>query len=328
MRKVKKKLVRAPFDLCLCFKGKALITDGLDLIKLMVDSMKKFLRNFIYCLLGRNRKKSKFIIIVFTLICILSLVLNGLAMADFNSAGCKATTYVGIAYVCFTIMIIFKIFCISLFNLELVYKQPYNTPTRILYPFLLFFICPLLQLPQYVYNWGSCEESNNIADAETSWNYLIAILCSMAFGFLYFGTKKRVKVAAANISIVSRLFSCVNKLIKVIIGLSIIAWNILLIVLFAGQKEFVLSFLIEFLIYIFLGVSMLMLFILRRRINEEKLAEIFVKVEREEDQTKEPEERLDNKAIEIVVKDEKGPEPKELANGKDSNIEQIHIEVR
>ncbi len=302
----------------------------------MLDSKQK---NFFISLnfsLGRNRKKSKLIIVFFTLLMVLTLILNGLEMAKFNSTYCEGQTYAGVIYASFAIMIILKIFCISLFNLELTYKQSYTPLTRMLYPFLVYFLCPLLQLPQNVYNFNTCIETNKVINMKQSWSYVGGILGSLAVSFLYFGIRKSVKNASTQVSVLSRACAGVSNIIKFLMILSLIAWNVILFVLFGGQKVFMLSLFFDFLVYLLLGFTVILFLVLNHKYNENYVADYFVKIESEEDQIKRAAEKLNKNInvaegpVEIVVRDEEGHEVKPEAVAEEEvkhELDDIKIQV-
>jgi len=267
---------------------------------------------------------------------VLTLILNGLELAKFNSAYCEDQTYAGVIYASFALMIILKIFCISLFNLELTYKQSYDPLTRMLYPFLVFFLCPLLQLPQNVFQFDNCIGVNKVINLKQSWSYVGGILGSLAFSFLYFGIKKSVKAASSKMSLLSRAFAGASNIIKFLMVLSLIAWNIILFVLFGGQKVLVLSLLFDFLVYLILGFSVIIFLVVNHRYGEHYVADMFVKIESEATQiakAQKPKEGVDfnkdGEPIEIVVRDEQGNEVEKNKNKAKENHElgDIQLEV-
>jgi len=291
----------------------ALLTDGLDLVKLMIDR--------------RNRKKAKLIIVLFTLMVVLTLIMNGLELAKFNSAACEDQTYEGVVYVSFALMIILKIFCISLFNLELTYKQSYDPLTRMLYPFLVYFLCPLLQLPQNVYNFDTCVGHNKVINLKQSWSYVGGILGSLAVSFLYFGIKKSVKSASTQVSILARACAGVSNIIKFLMVLSLIAWNVILFVMFGSQKVFVLSLFFDFLVYLILGFSVIVFLVINHRFGEHYVADFFVKIESEATQIAKAQKSKAGDHVEIVVKDEEGKEISSAGLAKDQDKTQEKHEL-
>jgi len=118
--------------------------------------------------------------------------------------------------------------------------------------------------------------------------------------------------------------------------LSLIAWNVILFVLFGGQKVFMLSLFFDFLVYLILGFSIVGFLVFNHKWGENYVADSFVKIESEEVQIARAAEKLNNKnnangvegggPVEIVIKDEQGNEakPVEVKHELDDIKIQVH----
>ena len=212
-----------------------------------------------------------------------TFVLNSLELADLINTTCEAQTIFGLSYLGFILMVILKISSISLLNLELTFQQPYKPKLRLAYPFLAFFISPLLQVPQNVYSFETCKSQSKIINLEQSWKFLGAAIASLVAASLFFVFRKKIKLELSKVSLAARCWGLVSKLLIGVLGLTFIAWNVMIFVLFVGQRPNVSGNLIyEVLVSIILAGSVGMFWLGKRLLGEEKFKGLFIKEEEKE----------------------------------------------
>jgi len=208
-----------------------------------------------------------------------SLISNSFKLSSFAEAHCGFRKHTAITYICFIIMVILKVFFIALFNLELTFKQPYQIKKRFLYPFMMFFLSPLLQLPQNVYNFSTCNDTNKVILVEKSWNYLEAILYTALSLFLFYWLRNRVSNMLSKMAIAARIWRLLSKLIKAGFILAAIAWNVIGFVVVGGQISFVGNLFYDFMLYIMLCTFVIGFWIAGKYAGESKVINVFIKEE-------------------------------------------------
>jgi len=255
-----------------------------------------------------------------------TFVLNSLDLSKLINSTCEETTIFGLSYLGFILMAILKISCISLLNLELTFQEPYKPKLRLAYPFLAFFLSPLLQLPQNVYSFETCKSQSKIITLEDSWKFLGAVLSNLVLASLFLIFRKRIKLELSKVSLVSRLWSVVSKLLVGFLVLSLIGWNVIIFVLFVGQRSNVSGNLIyEVLVSIIFLVFMVIFWLGRKFLGADKLKDLFVKREEAEKSLVEEQAKDEEKEKLEVIKEEKEEDGRTKEIGDD--LEKIEIQV-
>lgn len=242
----------------------------------MTDSKHEKNDQFLYDI-GTNCKKTKLIIILYTFTVLWSIVLNGLEFNFFTDTLCKPYTENGTAYLSFILMICLKLLSVSLFNLELTFKQPYKPTIGLLYSFAIQCFCPLLQLPQNVYDFNACKAVNHVIGLRDSWRFLQGVIGTMVGIALYIRIKQRIDVEIMK----SRIGRLSNRIVKGLVILAALAWNVVLFVVFCSQSDtFLPSLFFDFYLYIVLAVSVVVFYCFKKKLGIDGLKAALIKDEK------------------------------------------------
>jgi hypothetical protein len=97
---------------------------------------------------------------------------------------------------------------------------------------------------------------------------------------VYYMLRRLLRGGTSSVLILNKLFKCVDRLIQFLLVLSLLGWNMFLIVVFCSQKTlFLPSFFFDFYLYLGLLMFIPLLWYLRRKGGADRFRDMFVKFE-------------------------------------------------
>ena len=137
-----------------------------------------------------------------------SLATNVAELTVFSTSKCSKTDEEWI-YLNFSILVVLKVFTLSMINLELIKRTPYKQSVPFFVPFCVFGFFPLLQWPQNTFDYYTCAQRNVIFPMH------YALQCTQSLGIISLALIAWELIQYMDIIICSapRLHSCFRSLV-------------------------------------------------------------------------------------------------------------------
>ena len=207
--------------------------------------------------------------IIFLITILTSLALDSLELSKFVMNRCNTSQNPTRIYMGFGIMIIIKIICVSCFNMEIVEYCSYQVKVPFLIPFLIYGLTPLFQIPQFVYNYASCNHINKKFSVDDASNILLATLILISIFVFYKIIKIIFDIFSIEVDAMDgpRVRKIVNIIKVTIYILIMLAFNLMMMTIFFSQITF---FLPAFFFDIYVWVYFILLIIISSYLKNKK----------------------------------------------------------
>lgn len=173
---------------------------------------------------------------------IISYILYIDEIDTFANSLCPEKQYLS-AFIIINVLILLPIMLlvISLFNLELINKTPYNFKLTFVRPCLLWGICPVFEMPLIVFDHLYCKQENPLFSYSDSYNIMNAIgIISLVFLTVFIGFLTCL-ISGLNCNC---LMDTAKKIFfKLILPLFVIALNVIAFLVTFTQVKFFLPLL-------------------------------------------------------------------------------------
>ena len=178
-------------------------------------------------------------ILAATLTIIASFILYAFEIDTFANSICPEKNYISaFIYINFLILIPIMAYVLSLFNLELINKAPYQFKITFLRPWLLWGICPIFELPIMIYDHLHCKMMSPFYKYPASFEIIdsIGIFSLIIFGtFIGFLT-----CILSGLNCNGLMNFCLKVFFKIIFPLVVIVLNVMGVLLTFLQVEYFL----------------------------------------------------------------------------------------
>ena len=179
-----------------------------------------------------------------------SFLLSSLEIDYYINSSCDDSYSRLSVYFNFFLTICFKLALLNFVNLEVFHTMPLDFKIPFLVPILWFGVFPVMQMPQYVFDYLACVPRGNVFTIKNAYE-----LCNVysIFFLVLIGMFTLIAAATTTCVIPNRVLKQMRNFGYIIIGLTLLATNLISIILSLSQINYMVpSMFIENIIYWFL----------------------------------------------------------------------------
>jgi hypothetical protein len=179
-----------------------------------------------------------------------SFLLSCLEINYYITSNCDDSYSRVSVYFNFFLTVCFKLALLNFVNLEVFHTMPLDFKIPFLVPILGFGLFPVMQMPQYVYDFLACVPRGRVFSMKTAYE-----LCNVysIFFLILIGIFAIIAAATTTCVIPNRVLKQFRNLAYIVIGLTLLATNLISIILSLSQVNYLVpSMFIENIIYWFL----------------------------------------------------------------------------